>query len=101
MGCCGKSKRTLRVQIIPDNVQPRTQRVNIKPSSLQSFIDQQRKKVITNNSSSNSNNEVSTQSVAKRKDSEKCPTCEHPVMTSNVGGRSRKQCTNYSCRRII
>lgn len=94
MACCGGGKKPLRVQISPQKQS--AENLNLKPlSTMRVFVNNQR----------NSTQEVvSIQRVDNsitKKDSNKCSVCGHPTMIQKVGGRSRLQCTNFSCRAVV
>lgn len=95
MACCGGNKKTLRVQIAPQTNNP--QKVNLKPPSTM--------RVFVNNQRNNTQEVVTVQrvegSVIKKPDLQKCTVCGHPAMVQKTGGRSRLQCTNFSCRAIL
>ena len=94
MACCGGSKRPLRVQATPQSTAGQTispQAVKLKPpSTMRVFVNNQK-----------TGERTSVQRAVRRPDPEKCPLCQHTVMMTRVGGRPRKQCTNFSCRHII
>lgn len=98
--CCGGSKNHIRVQIVPQQTQTqsvKTQSVRlVPPSTLRVFVNNQKtgeKSVIQS---------VGIQSATiRREELEKCPICSHTVMIQKVGGRPRKQCTNFACRNIL
>lgn len=81
--CCGGSKSAVIIQIpvsqpTRQTVNIRTQKINIEPPKITSI---QPMKVVDSKN--------------------KCPLCKHSLMTSRVGGRIRKQCTNFVCRHIL
>lgn len=82
--CCGGSKTAVRIQI--PALQPTRQTVNIRTQKI-------------NIGKSDDTNIQPLRVVADYKN--KCPICKHSVMTSRVGGRIRKQCTNFVCRHIL
>ena len=96
MACCGGNKKTLRVQLAPQ-VNNSQQKVNLKPPSTM--------RVFVNNQKNNTQEVVAVQrvegAVIKKQDLQKCTVCGHPAMTQKIGGRSRLQCTNFSCRAIL
>jgi len=93
MACCGGSKKALRVQIAPQSNQGQTlqaQKVTLTPpSTMRVFVNNQR------------TGERTVVQAVRKPDNEPCPLCHHPIMMTRVGGRPRKQCTNFSCRHII
>lgn len=96
MACCGGNKKTLRVQLAPqtNNSQNKT---NLKPPSTM--------RVFVNNQRNNTQETVTVQraegTVVRKPDLQKCTVCGHPAMIQKIGGRSRLQCTNFSCRAIL
>ncbi len=93
MACCGGGKKSFRVQISP---QLSPEKVNLKPLSTM--------RVFVNNQRTNTQDLVTVQKAdanVVKKDSTKCPMCGHPTMIQKVGGRSRLQCTNFSCRAVV
>lgn len=96
MACCGGGKKVIRVQQTPQQA-AQAQRVNLKPPSTM--------RVFVNNQKTNTQEAVVVQraapSVIKKTELQKCTVCGHPAMIQMVGGRSRLQCTNFSCRAII
>jgi len=96
MACCGGNKKTLRVQLTPQTSNSQ-QRVNLKPPSTM--------RVFVNNQRNNAQEVVTVQRVEnvviKKQDLQKCTVCGHPAMIQKIGGRSRLQCTNFSCRAIL
>lgn len=100
MACCGGSKKPVRVQIVPQQSFTqgvKTQAVRLAPpSTLRVFVNNQKtggREVIQ------SVNDRST--AIRREELEKCPICSHVIMITKVGGRPRKQCTNFVCRNIL
>jgi len=94
MACCGGGKKSIRVQQTP----AQTQKLSIKPPSTM--------RVFVNNQKTNTQETILVQraplsTVIKKTDLQKCTVCGHPAMIQKVGGRSRLQCTNFSCRAIV
>lgn len=90
--CCNGSKGAIRVQQIPSTQRVSTQNVRLSPPSTM--------RVFVNNQKTGERDTIELQAV-RREENKKCPLCQHPVMTTRVGGRPRNQCTNFTCRHIL
>jgi transposase-like protein len=81
--CCGRSSAPLRV-VVPAT-QPTRQTLRIRTQKIEL-----------------NKNEIQLMSVdLNSKDTIKCPLCKHSTMVTRVSGRVRRQCTNFTCRKIL
>lgn len=95
--CCGGSQKPMRVQPIPPRPQT-VKHVTLKPISTAKIFPS------TAENNNNQNTLVPQKlppTANKPVEENKCKVCGHPMMIHKIAGRSRLQCTNFSCRAIL
>lgn len=82
--CCGGGRRSVRKQTIERPKESKQARVSRKQSAP---VGNQNRQVIP-----------SRQHISA---GQKCQKCGYPIMTVNIAGRERSQCSNPNCRVIV
>ena len=80
-GCGSKSVQSIRPQQIPESVKPQNK--------------------IIHNSGAVRVDQIPLSSITPAPQSLKCPKCNSHTVRVNISGRTRIQCSNNQCRKIL